>query len=125
MVAFEKETNTSYSSALQPWLRDFKSRIDNPIDPIDEHDSREAIKDLLARHHNKLEKLKHVMKDDPLYKPEIHDDLWLLRYLLSHKGKVKAASVAAKSTLVYRKEHRLDLFDVRHLAPPPLNKIAV
>ena len=42
---------------------------------------------------------------------------FLLRFLLSHKQKVKRALKAAKDTLVFRKENRLDEQDIRFLVP--------
>lgn len=60
------------------------------------------------------------MKEDPLYEPEKHDAIFLLRFLLSHKQKVQRAAKAVKDTLVFRKDHRLDERDLRHLVPHKL-----
>jgi hypothetical protein len=56
------------------------------------------------------------VKKDPLYDADKHDDLWILRFLLSHK-KSKHAIAAAKTTLQFRQKHDLDAKDMRHDAP--------
>lgn len=56
----------------------------------------------------KIDKIKTELQDDPLFDyPAKHDDLWILRFWLSHK-ETKPAVKAAKHTLQFRKEHKLD-----------------
>ena len=65
--------------------------------------------DLIAENASKIEALRELVKVDPLYDANRHDDLWLLRYLLSHtRGGVKAAAKAARYTLAWREENRMD-----------------
>jgi hypothetical protein len=54
------------------------------------------------------------LASDPLYEPNKHDDLWIVRFLLSHKQKVKAVTKAAQYTLQFRAKHQLDEVDIRY-----------
>ena len=72
-------------------------------------DDRPLVSDLIAENASKIEALRELVKVDPLYDANRHDDLWLLRYLLSHtRGGVKAAAKAARYTLAWREENRMD-----------------
>ena len=57
----------------------------DPIDPICPEDDRPAVKDLIVEHGEKIAKIKSALIDHPLYEEDKHDDLWILRYWLSHK----------------------------------------
>lgn len=104
------------------WLKDLDSNLaDPPLPPLDDKDPRPLVKDLLAKYRKEVDHVIEGLKDDPLYVPTKHDDLWVLRFVMSHKGSfkksVKAALKAAKHTLLFRKEHKLDERDIRYLTP--------
>lgn len=86
-------------------------------DPATPYDDRASVPELLKEHATKIEKMKTALTSDPLYAADKHDDLWILRFLLSHKGKMKKALPAAKHTLLFRKKHNLDDRDIRFHAP--------
>ena len=103
-----------------PWMKDTnvaQQLVDiTPIPPVTPQDDRPAVRDLLQEHGTKIAKLRTALEEDPLFEPTKHDDLWILRYWLSHK-KTKDALAAAKHTLQFRKQHRLDEKDIRHVTP--------
>lgn len=81
----------------------------------DETDDRPLVRDLLEKNASKLEKLRSVLEKEDGYSAERYDDLWMLRFLLTHKGKVSKASDAAVRTIAFRKQHKLnELGDIRH-----------
>ena len=84
----------------------------NPIPPASPEDARPSVRDLLAQHASAVEAVREPLSADPLYRPELHDDLWILRFCLSHK-KVSDALAAARGALLYRHKHNLDAEDVR------------
>ena len=95
-----------------------------PLPPVCADDDRPAICDLLALHAAPLAALRTAVAADELYRPALHDDLWLLRFWLSHKtasggsnAGVAAAAKAARATLRYRHAHDLDGKDTRHEWP--------
>ena len=50
-----------------------------------------------------------LVAEDELYDPKRHDELWMLRYVLSHtKGGVPAAARAARFTLAWRAANGMD-----------------
>lgn len=97
-------------------MKGVKEAVADPIDPVCPEDDRAAVKDLIKEHGDKIQKIKEALIDHPLYEESKHDDLWILRFWLSHK-KSQAAIDAAKYTLEFRKEHQLDEKDIRALAP--------
>ncbi|CAB9498710.1 expressed unknown protein [Seminavis robusta] len=99
-----------------PWMKGIEEAIADPIDPICPEDERPSVKELIVKHSEKIAKIKAALADDPLYDPSKHDDLWILRFWLSHK-KSKSAIEAAKYTLEFRKKHNLDELDIRDLPP--------
>ena len=99
-----------------PWMKDVQEAVANPIAPINEHDDRQSVKALLTEHGDKIEKIREGIKDDPLFDGRKHDDLWILRFWLSHK-KTKQAIAAAKSTLELRNKYNLDSKDIRGETP--------
>jgi len=106
-----------------PWMKEVDAAITDPIPPVNEHDKRLSVKDLIVENRDKIDKVKSDLVDDPLYDPKKHDDLWILRFVLSHKKKknMKNATKAAKTTLLFRKEHKLDEWgDIRD-APPGID----
>lgn len=90
--------------------------VADPIPPVAPEDDRASVKDLIQKHGEKIAKIRAELEDDPLFEPTKHDDLWILRFLLSHK-KSKDAIKAAKHTLQFRKEHSLDDKDIREVSP--------
>ena len=81
-------------------------------------DPRPAVTDLIEKHGSQIKDIGQLLQHDPLYDPNIQDDLWILRYFLSHKNVCKAAD-AAKATLQYRKEYKLDeVGDIREQWDP-------
>jgi len=87
----------------------------------DPYDDRPWVHELIAEHRDKIDKIKNALlnENDPLFDyPNQHDDLWLLRFYLSHNHKTKPAIAAARETLQFRKTYQLDeLGDIRHEPP--------
>lgn len=104
-----------------PWLADLDQVIpDKVIDPsvkTAEHDTRASVPELLSKHASNIDLVRVGLQEDPLYEPTKHDDLWILRFLLSHKQKVKKATKAARHALEFRNKHKLDERDLRFIAP--------
>lgn len=100
-----------------PWMKGQKVAIADPVPPANERDDRPAVKDLIAEHRDKIERVRQELKDSngSLYDPSKHDDLWIVRFLLSHKKNVKASVKAAKHTLEFRSRFQLDERDIRHI----------
>ena len=90
--------------------------IADPIDPVTEEDDRPSVKALIDEHRKMIDKVKAEVQQEDLYDPTKHDDLWFLRFCMSHK-KSKPAIKAAKHTLKFREEHNLDLKDIRDRKP--------
>lgn len=82
---------------------------DKPIEakPVAAH-GRVLVRDLLEQHSAAIAQLKAAVCDDPLFSAERHDELWLVRFLLSHKGNVAASASAVKNCMAYRHKHNLD-----------------
>ena len=100
-----------------PWMKGINVAIADPISPVTPNDARESVKGLIAQHRNKIDQIKaEISKENPMYVPAKHDDLWILRFWLSHKNLKKAAK-AARHTLQFRQNHSLDDADIRK-APP-------
>jgi CRAL/TRIO domain len=81
-------------------------------------DDRPALVDVIAAHRTKIDQVAAALATDPLFRPSKHDDLWIVRFLLSHKN-VKSATKAAQSTLQFRAQHKLDETDIRYSPPNP------
>ena len=97
-------------------MKGIPEAVADPIEPINEHDNRASVKALLEEHGDKVNKIREGIEGDPLYDPQKHDDLWILRFWLSHK-KTKQAIDAAKSTLIFRQKYKLDEKDIRDETP--------
>lgn len=98
-------------------MKGISQAIADPIEALDEYDRRPSVKALIAEHRAKIDKLKDAVKDHPLLDMENkHDDLWFLRFWLSHK-KSKAAIAAINHTLEFREKHKLDEADLRSCPP--------
>jgi hypothetical protein len=104
-------SNPTATKLAGPWV-DEDNTHSPPIEPCTKHDDRPAVKDLIDEHSIKIETLRASIKEIPLYDPVKHDDLWLLRFIMSHK-KVEKATAAAKATIIYRESKKLDSVDIR------------
>jgi len=99
-------------------MKGIEFAIAEPISPVDENDKRLSVKDLIIENRDKINKVKSDLAADPLYNPKKHDDLWILRFVLSHKKKGNKTLKAMKNTLMFRKEHKLDEWgDIRGNPP--------
>lgn len=96
-----------------PWMKGLADAIADPISPIDEYDKRPSVKGMIEGNRKLIDDVKKDLKTDPLYDENKHDDLWILRFLLSHKKNESKSLQAAKSTLLFRKERNLDDKDIR------------
>ena len=94
-----------------------KALVDSPIEPLHEGDDRPIVKDLIEKHRKSIDKLVSEINQDPLYDATKHDDLWILRFVLSHKRNHKESLKAIKHTLQFRKERKLDEKDIRYAVP--------
>lgn len=99
-----------------PWMKGVEVALADPCPPVCAEDDRPAVKDLIVEYRAKIDKITEAVGEHPLYHPNKHDDLWVLRFWMSHKIS-KAAIDAAKYTLDFRKEHGLDEKDIRETAP--------
>jgi len=82
-------------------------------DNFDQHDDRPFVKDLLEKHSKTIKSVQKIIIADEnigkkLYNPEKHDDIWILRYVLTHKSNAKAAAKAALKTVKFRDEMKMD-----------------
>lgn len=99
------------------WVEEDRSESE-PLLPVNEHDDRPAVKDLIKKFKTKIDQVRENLEEDPLYEAKKHDRLWILRFVLSQKSVVNATK-AAKETLVYRKQKGYDNKDIRHDTPGP------
>jgi CRAL/TRIO domain len=91
-------------------MKDAKSRLSNPIEPVDRWDVRPTVLELCGKHRAEILHLKDQLVTNELFDGNCHDDLWLLRFVLSHG---KHALAAIQATLAFRHEHHLDALDLR------------
>ena len=96
-----------------PWMKGIKEAVADPIPPVNKDDKRPAVKDLIKEHRSKIDEVQNSLKEDPLYDATRHDDLFVLRFLLSHKLSVKKALQAARGSLLFRKDMNFDETDIR------------
>jgi CRAL/TRIO domain len=99
-----------------PWMKDAAASIvEKPIPPVQPSDDRPALMDLFKEHRAAINAVAaELAASDALYDTNKHDDLWILRFLLSHKINVAASVKAAKHALAFRAEHKLDEHDLRY-----------
>jgi CRAL/TRIO domain len=103
-----------------PWLKDVTvAWATTPAPPAHDTDDRASVVDLMAEHRTLMDQMAAELASDPLYNAKKHDDLWILRFLLSHKKNLKASVKAAKHTLAFRAEHKLDEKDIRYFPIGP------
>lgn len=86
-------------------------------------ETRPLISALLAEHAKVISEVKQKIQDDELYKANSsrYDDIWILRYSLSHKKNVRAASKAALSTMKFREEYKLNEIEDIHYKISSMN----
>mmetsp|Transcript_1573 Transcript_1573/g.2249 ORF Transcript_1573/g.2249 Transcript_1573/m.2249 type:complete len:303 (-) Transcript_1573:189-1097(-) len=90
---------------------------------LEKGDERPLISDLLEEHTSAIKAVCDQIQDDPLYDKSRYDDIWILRFILSHKKSIKDASQAAQKTMQFRHDKKLnELGDIRHTIPNNLNK---
>ena len=68
------------------------------------------VADLIIKHARDLAAMRECVRQEDHYDKERHDDLFLLRFVLSHtaKGGVMSAAAAAKACIAFRFDHGLD-----------------
>lgn len=104
-----------------PWVKIVD--VADPIHPTCPEDKRPAVRDLIAKHRVAIDEIcTNLRKESDLFDEDKHDDLWILRFVLSHKGHNKQALKAAIETLEYRYEFDLDSQDIREFPPGPRAK---
>jgi len=94
-------------------------------------DDRPLISDLLLKYSKEIDSVRNKIKDEELYQKDTaaendvdqkhrrrYDDIWILRYVLSHgKDDLEGAAEAAIQTMVFREEKNLnnqDNYDLRY-----------
>lgn len=103
------------SSTEWPWMKDTKCRLDHPIEHVDPYDKRPPVKAMILKHRNEIDALRKQLEVHPLYVGSKHDDLWLMRFLFSHRMNQQMALDAATNTLEFREKYNLDEWDIRHI----------
>mmetsp|Transcript_37117 Transcript_37117/g.68156 ORF Transcript_37117/g.68156 Transcript_37117/m.68156 type:complete len:307 (-) Transcript_37117:54-974(-) len=87
------------------------------------YDERPLISDLLSEHSLAIEAVREGILADNIGQDlhnkannsKLYDEIWILRFILSHKSNVKAATKAALETMKFREERKLnELGDLRH-----------
>ena len=82
-----------------------------PVPRIEAH-GRRRVADLMAMHESDLVALRACVCHEDHYDARRHDDLFLLRFLLTHlakgRGGIDAAAKAATATIAWRAAHGLD-----------------
>jgi hypothetical protein len=104
----QQKTLTEESShSTSPKIGGIRSSLMNPASPVTQYDARPAVRDLLDKHLSDVAAVRALVANDALYKPAVHDNLWLLRFVLSH-SKHEEAARAAKATMQYRFDSGFD-----------------
>jgi len=84
------------------------------ITPTTTEDERPLISDLLEGYKYEIRKVREKIQNNEFYVPDRYDDIWILRFVLSHKGGIDKAAKAAKDTMKFRYNHQLnELGDIR------------
>jgi len=82
---------------------------------IDIDKKRPLIRDLLNKYSSEISRVLNKIKPHELYDPSRYDDIWVLRFVLSHKGSTTKATQAAIKTMEFRDEKKLNKFgDILH-----------
>jgi hypothetical protein len=74
-----------------PWMKGIDEAISDPVPQVNEYDKRPSVKRLIENSRETIEELKLALMLDPFYSPLKHDDLWILRFVLSHPRDKDAA----------------------------------
>lgn len=98
-----------------PWVDEDRTKSD-PLPLADEFDDRPCVRDLIQQHETRIREIGSKIQSDPYYDPSKHDDLWILRFALTHKTNKKAAECAIRF-MHYRQERNLDETDIRDQVP--------
>jgi len=85
---------------------------DNAFDSFDE---RPLVNDLLVENSSDIDYVRAAIQTHPLYEPSCsrYDNIWILRFVLSHKNDVDVASRAAIATMEFREAYNLNEKDTR------------
>jgi CRAL/TRIO domain len=103
-----------------PWMKEVAVPLaTTPAPPAHDTDDRPSVVDLIVEYRAVIDQVATELASDPLYSAQKHDDLWILRFLLSHKKNLKASVKAAKHTLAFRAQHKLDEKDIRYFPVGP------
>lgn len=90
---------------------------------VSPYDERPLISDLLTKHSAAIDSVRQIIQADDvgnkLYNKgdnaKRYDDIWILRFVLSHNGNVTAAAKAVLKTIEFREEKKMnELGDIRH-----------
>jgi hypothetical protein len=101
-------------------MKDVDFAIAEPVPVDSDYDDRPSIKELIREHRCSIDEVKAELLNEPEFDYENkHDDLWILRFVLSHRKRTQGAVKAAKHTLAFRQEHKLDERDIRFSPPGP------
>uniref|UniRef100_A0A7S0NV44 CRAL-TRIO domain-containing protein n=1 Tax=Calcidiscus leptoporus TaxID=127549 RepID=A0A7S0NV44_9EUKA len=79
-----------------------------PVKPPPAAFRKLIVSDLIQKHRDLLDSLRSEVQDHAHFKPDQHDDIFLLRFLLSHKLKLPKAKAACCNALRIRAELALD-----------------
>jgi len=96
-----------------PWTKQLLRPVADPIQ-LEDDDARPSIPQLIEKHRDAIDQVKEKLKTHPLFHFPKHDDLWILRFVLSHQKNVTKSAAAAQATLQYRHDRKLDLEDRRY-----------
>jgi CRAL/TRIO domain len=119
----EVSSTMTTEASTWPWMKGRSLAIAEPIAPICAEDERPAVRHLIANHRTQIDEIAKQLKEkSPLFNVNKHDDLWILRFLLSHKGRHRETLEAALKTLEFRAEQKLDAEDIREYPPGPLGR---
>lgn len=104
-------------------MKDVEAAIADPIDIEGFEDRRPPVKEMISEYRDLIDTVQKELSENDLYDQAKHDDLWILRFLLSHKKNTERALEAAKSTLIFRQKRSLDSKDIRFTPPQDRDKV--
>lgn len=87
---------------------------------FDAFDDRPFISDLLNTYSSAIKSVRNIIQEHILYKDNAlrYDDIWILRFVLTHKKNISKASKAAIKTMEFREKKKLnEIGDIRHKIP--------
>eukprot|EP00123_Amoebidium_parasiticum_P000985 comp11950_c0_seq1/m.6625 comp11950_c0_seq1/g.6625 ORF comp11950_c0_seq1/g.6625 comp11950_c0_seq1/m.6625 type:complete len:317 (-) comp11950_c0_seq1:32-982(-) len=118
MAPVEDVQLPSSTTTAKSWEKEF---IHKSCQSGKDADKQRCVRCLFEKHEKELVALKEKLGDS-LKEPCV-DDLWLLRFVLSHVGNTDEAVEAVKSTLAWRKEHTPLVKSAREHQPAPKDNI--